>query len=111
MHQVPAVQIGQGIQGWRQKVAHLVRSKGAARKNLGEILFRVLHHDEQEVVPPEPAAAGIEDPDQVRMRQRRKPPPVRELRLRQCRIGRHYLDCRLGDVLRLALGEEYHAVV
>src|SRR6266404_6856027 len=111
LHQILAVEIGQRIQGCRQQVPHLVRSQGPAGKNLSEILLRMIHHDEQKVVPPELATARVEKAHQVRVRQRSNPPPVRELRLRQRRVGRQDLDRGLGNVLRLAFGEKYHAVV
>ena len=111
LHQILAVEISQRIQGCRQQVSHLVGHQGAAGKNLREVLLRIIHHDEQKVVPSELATARVEQANQVRMRQCGSRPPVCELRLRQRRVGRQYLDRGPDDILCLVFGEKYHAVV
>src|SRR5882757_3299230 len=101
----------QAGQDGNQHVPHLVGSKGALGKDLRESLISVFHHAEDELEISQPAAARLENSNQVGMGEGGSCDPVRELCLRQGRNRRDQLERRIGELSCLKFGKEYPAVI
>jgi len=71
------MQVSQGAKRGNQHFPHLVRCQGPPRKNLRERLFSALHHDEEKLAIFEPAAARLENSNQVGMGEGRRRLPAR----------------------------------
>src|SRR5882757_6195050 len=100
----------QAGQDGNQHVPHLVGSKGALGKNLRESLISVFHHDEDKLEISQPAAARLENSNQVGMGQGGSCGPVRELCL-QGRNSRDQLERGIGEVSCLKFCKENSAVI
>ena len=104
------MQESQRVQGGQEQFLHFGGGQGPVGQHLRKGLFGMLHHDEEKLAAFQLAQPRVEKPNQVRMGQLDRHPPVRQ----QCQgdpLGRDHLDRRVGDALRLAFGKEYRAVV
>src|SRR5689334_14150662 len=103
---VVPMQKAQCIERGRKHFTHLLGGQRAPRKDFGESLIRVLHHDEYKRSRPQMTSSGVQQPDEVRMGERGGYSPLHQSCISLRKVGRYQLDGSIDDLVRVVFGEE-----
>src|SRR5260370_279469 len=101
MHEALFVHKLQRPQNRRKHPSRLLCRQSALRKNLREILFRVLHHDIKQICAIQFAASSFENTNQIRMAPFAGRLPSEELMVRVRRASGNQFDGR--DLLYIVM--------
>ena len=101
------MQIRQRLKRGRQHVVRFIVRQRPLRQNLQQVLFRVLHYQEQQPHVAQPALAHVIETDEMWMNQLCRHSPPRELQIRAGRIRRNQLYGRLLTLSLRMLREEH----
>ena len=110
MHKTLAVEVGQSLYHRGKHFLGFCRVERALRKNLRQVLFRVLHHHVKQRGVIQAATPRIKHLEKIGMRKVCRLPPDGEAGFRLRRNLQDQLDGGLLGARPVALGEEHNAV-